>query len=153
MLKLKYDLIKRLRSDRPALKRCMHIKVDMILNDVIGTKNLEAEFKKLSNKQGIDLLYDSSMHELTIKIRYEAFKVLKSISNIEDTNMKYSLDHRNDMICEDTSNTLLVRMALDYNDYRFVIIEVNKDYVIAYCNENNKRIDLNDVSASTTKLE
>ena len=115
----------------------MHIKADMILNAVIGTEYAEAEFKKLSNKQGIDLLYNSSIHELTIKIRCEAFKVPKSISTAEDENMKHSLDCRNEWICKDTSNAILVGMTLDYNDYEFEIAEVNEDYVIAYCNETN----------------
>ena len=157
MLKLGYNLIQGLRSDRPALKRCTHIKADMTLNAVIGNENVETEFKKLSDKRGIDLLYDSSTHELTIKIRYEAFKVPKLISTIEDENMKRSLDYRNERICEDARNTILVGMTLDYNDYEFEIVEVNEDYVIAYCNETNERIELNDLSfvmnACTTKLE
>ena len=111
MLKLGYNLMQGLRSDRSTLKHYAYIKADMILNAIIGTENAETEFKKLSDKQGIDLLYDSSTHELTIKIRCESFKVSNSISTTEDENMKRLLDHRNGGIYEDISNTILVRMT------------------------------------------
>ena len=157
MFKLEYDLIQRLRSDRPALKRYVYIKADMILNVVIGTKNAEAECKKLSKKQVIDLIYDSGMYEISINIKYEAFKVPKSVLTIENANMKCSLDHRNNRIYQDTSNTLLVGMILDYNNYEFEIVKVNEDYLIAYCHETNERIELNNLSfvinTCTTKLE
>ena len=38
ILKLEYDLMQELRSDRPTLKYYAHIKANMTLNIVIGTE-------------------------------------------------------------------------------------------------------------------
>ena len=157
MLKLGFHLTQGIRSENPTLRRAAHVRVDMALNALIGSKSVEDQFKKLSDNRGIDLFCNAYAFELNAKTRYEAFKAPTLLSIIEDVNMKHVLDHMNNSADDDNEIIILVGIMFDFNDREYEIVEVYDDYIIAMCTETNERIDLLDLSfvsnACAAKLE